>query len=277
MTRSGSVASKRTTDTSLASLSTASNPRSSATSRRSAAMKRSQSVASVKSRTSGYSKASNVSRQMSILDKRSVLNNFNENIEEDITWIHGMESTGSLTILKNTNEPVQYNTNPRKPVVHFEKEKIRRGSVLRRTQSAKTTNDHKKREYPSLDVKGGHCDQPVPNSQAVLRARPHFPFSKFNRQIIKAPFTSGLMSPDSFNSFQTGSGSLDRLPPLEQLKATIRRMENGASKEELIRMIPTSSSSQQRAKSVEAKRTPYVKFSPEYRVPHPPSRNIVVK
>lgn len=199
-----------------------------------------------------------------------MLTNFNENLHEDIEWIQGLESTGSLTVIKS--EPVP--THARYGAAAFEREKIRRGCALRRAYSAVSAPASKRVPPPVLTVEGGKCDQPTTSSQAVVRARSQFPFHSINRHFPKAPTNSGLFSPaQPTNSYTNFMGNYESLPPLEQLRASLRRVHSTASKDELLNLVPT----RVRSHVVDAKKMPYVKFSPEFRLPRPPTHNITVK
>ena len=263
--RSRSVTSKRTTTSSA--VSTVSNPRSSASSKR-ALVKRSQSMISVKSKTSALSRASAGSRQMSLLDKRSVMSNLNENFTEDVAWIQGLESIGSLNVMRNdviTIDQRRSNTHG------FDRERLRKGSALK--QRAQTAKPATRVCHAELEVHGGQCDRPTNQSQAVVRARSRIPFHAINRYFPKAPHNSGVFNSQSHSSCL---GSFDSLPPLEQLRASLRKFNpsSSTSKDELMSLVPTS---QRQSLTADYKRMPFVKFSPEFRPPRPPSHTISVQ
>ncbi|KAK2170511.1 hypothetical protein LSH36_2g00003 [Paralvinella palmiformis] len=171
-------------------------------------------------------------RKMAVLDKRMVFSENNENIHEDIIWIVGQESTGSL-LLQNElaeTEPNQPSNNrtasrlrhqrqqnaikQRQPVAaqpkkgSLDRERICRGSVVRRSHPQRSGANRPGAPSVLFAVTGARLAQQQLQSSPLLRTQTQYSHS--NQRCLN--------SPDLFSG-------LDRLPPLEQLRASLRHIE----------------------------------------------------
>ncbi len=143
-------------------------------------------------------------RQMAILDKSSVFQRDNDNIQEDLGWIVGQESTGSLCIIPSK-------TGRSDPRLKWDRERICRGSMVKKVLSAKSANNQR------LNVNGG----------------------KYRDSTNRAGTSIAHHGGDVQGRPIKGE---ERLPPLEQLRNTLRYMdygENYGDRGMLQHVIPT--------------------------------------
>lgn len=165
------------------------------------------------------------SRPFVMYDKRSVINRFNKNIQQELEWLESQESTGSLAV-RPKSDPVK--SQPREQTT-YNKEKICKGSMAHKLSMANKQNN------PMLKVNGDKFSSPTTMSP-LLRTQTQYTLS--NRLTTN--------SPDLFHP----------LPPLEQLRATVRHMDNVSNP-----AVKASNYRQSRPVTDEFK--PYIKYSPE--------------
>jgi hypothetical protein len=134
-----------------------------------------------------------VHRQVVLLDKRAVLNRFNEEVGDDLDIIEGAESTGSLAIRPHSERS-------KDPRVTYNRDRICRGSVVH-----KLFVETKRGRRPALGVSGGKFVSP-PVMSPLLRTQTQYSLSN--------------------HRLTTNSPDLYHLPPLEQFRASLRRMDN---------------------------------------------------
>ena len=174
---------------------------------RSQARSRSQKSAGSSIKTSKSAQSSRTRstlRQMAILDKSSVFQRENDNIQEDLGWIVGQESTGSLCIIPSKNG----RSDPR---LKWDRERICRGSMVKKVLSAKSANNQR------LNVSGG----------------------KYRDSMNRAGTS---ITPSGGDIQGRPIKGEERLPPLEQLRNTLRYMDyadNYGDKGMLQHVIPT--------------------------------------
>ena len=212
---------------------------------------------------SSQSKISGTIRQSVMLDKRSVLTRSNENIEEDILWLAGQESTGSLCVLdsqsSSSSKQLSLQQSPQQhqpaPQMSVNRDRIRKGSVVRQIKAR-----HLKRPKPMLSVSGDKFTE-TSKPSPLIRAQTQYSHSSQRARI----------SPEgSYHSF---SQSFEKLPPLEQLRASLKQMEHSPSKESLVQVISTEDRIRLED-SQDYKKQPLLKYSPELRfrgVPRQPT------
>ena len=204
-------------------------------------------------------------RKMVVLDKNAILSHKNENIHEDIIWILGQESTGSLCLSgesgsnraihdrlgsHNQQPPPQHRQSqmhqaaPAQPRARAsssaDKEKICRGSVAHKIYTMKS------RSQPFLSVTGGRYYQQTLPSSPLLRTQTQYSLS--NQRCIN--------SPDVFG------GGMDKLPPLEQLRASLKHIEPD-NQGNLMNVITPLDRIKFEDTDAITKRKPFVKYSAE--------------
>lgn len=163
---------------------------------------RSESRQTVKSTGSGNRPSP---RQMAILDKQAVISRFNESLHEDIVWLEGQENTGSLAIRPRTQPNKE-----RKKDLLYNKERICKGSVAHRLYVEKHTSSKR----PRFAVSGGKFTPP--NSMSpLLRTQTQYSLSS-NRLTTN--------SPDLYHLNDS------KLPPLDQIKASLKHSEGSREK-----------------------------------------------
>lgn len=194
-------------------------------------------------------------RQMVILDKEKVLTQHNDLYkEEDMMWLMGQESTGSLCLLSNqaSDEGKGRHTNCSKSLrsdsapkkKNPNKDRIVKGSVAHKVYSAKN------RSLPLMSVCGDKYTQtPLPS-----------PIMRSQTQYSQSSTRMSMHSPDPYNIY---SSSNDRLPPLEYLRANLWKMEHP----EEARALAVQTNLLQKREEAQAilKKTPYVRLSADLR------------
>ena len=198
-------------------------------------------------------------RQMVVLDKNCVFDKQNDRLHEDVMWLVGQESTGSLRLEgsnkdKNSKRSTQAerfinrqqtraNVKPQRApaqAIHVPsvasslpssqnfhpltkpnpRDKICRGSVAHRIYAMKTKG------LPFLAVTGDRYNvhggvQHLPSSP-ILRTQTHY--SQSSQRTVNSP-----------DLYHTG---YERLPPLEQLRASLKHMETTNQGAALQHVIP---------------------------------------
>lgn len=152
-------------------------------------------------KTSSSQKSSRPStKQVVMLDKKMVLNRYNDGLNEDLDVIEGTENTGSLSV-----RPKSDRTFDRKPqtVRVYNKEKICKGSVVHKLNVSNRQNSGR----PAFKVSGGKYSSPT-NTSPLLRTQTQYSHS--NQRLT-------TNSPDMY--------SQQLLPPLEQLRTAVRHMD----------------------------------------------------
>jgi hypothetical protein len=127
---------------------------------------------------------------MAILDKNAVIERGNPHLQEDIEWIRGQESVGSLRVEK-----------AKKKRVSFEREKIMKGSVVRSMTAGMVGRT-------LLSVSGIKSASP-PRTPASLH-RSQTQYSKSHQRLTT----------------NTPDGSL---PPLDELRLRLRHVDTNKS------------------------------------------------
>ena len=178
--------------------------------------------------SNGSRRSSN--RQMSFLDKHSVLTKNNESIQEDIVWMEGQESTGSLAVRPKTYP--NYSVRDREKDQQYNKERIRKGSVAH-----KLFVEKRSRRGPKLSVSGGKFTPP--NSLSPL-LRTQTQYSLSNNRLT-------TNSPDPYHLNES------KLPPLDQVRASVKRDVNQSPPK-----MPQS-----RSVTLTDDMKPFVKYSPD--------------
>lgn len=203
-------------------------------------------------------------RKMAILDKKTVLNTQNDNIHEDIVWIVGQESTGSLSI-QTEREP--QTRAPRRTFQTGYRDKSRAPHIKNRTQSGKSDRPRickgsvvhniqsvilRKRGFPLLSVTGDKFTPPqIPS-----------PLLRTQTQYSQSSQRASINSPDPYHSFSNP----DKLPPLEQLRASLRHIDNSANQGPVpMHMIVPPLERMKFEELDPTKNKPFVKYSAEVR------------
>lgn len=140
-------------------------------------------------------------KQVVLLDKKTVLNTYNDNLNDDLDIIEGTEHTGSLSVRPKSDRSFD-----RKPVQTnkvYKKEKICKGSVVHRLNVANRQSS----AQPVFKVSGGKYSSPT-NTSPLLRTQTQYSLS--NQRLT-------TNSPDMY--------SQQLLPPLEQLRSAVRHMD----------------------------------------------------
>ena len=153
-------------------------------------------------------------RQMVLLDKRTVLDRYNDDIQMDLQWIEGSENTGSLAVRpksdilsdrplppRSAKSPVKLDQGRVKSVV-YNKERICKGSVVHKMNMANRAH------RPVFKVNGGKYTS-TSNTSPLLRTQTQY--TQSNQRLT-------TNSPDMTSHI---------LPPLEQLRSQVRRMDQG--------------------------------------------------
>ncbi|CAC5371927.1 unnamed protein product [Mytilus coruscus] len=170
-------------------------------------------------------------RQMALLDKRTVLNRFNTSLDDDITLIETTETTGSLAVRPKSDNIIDYKTRHDQM---YNRERICKGSVAHKQYIAKMQGNR-----PSLKVSGGKYSTPAVTSP-LLRTQTQYSLSN-NRLTTN--------SPDLYAA---------QLPPLEQLRNSVRHMDNTNEKQNYGRARPLTNDIK-----------PFIKYSPDIKIKQP--------
>ncbi|XP_061184683.1 uncharacterized protein LOC133192704 [Saccostrea echinata] len=140
-------------------------------------------------------------KQVVLLDKKTVLNRYNDSLNDDLDVIEGTEHTGSLSVRPKSDRSFDRKSQNNNKV--YNKEKICKGSVVHKLNVA--NKQHSGR--PVLKVSGGKYSSP-PNTSPLLRTQTQYSLS--NQRLT-------TNSPDMY--------SQQLLPPLEQLRSAVRHMD----------------------------------------------------
>ncbi|XP_071126320.1 uncharacterized protein [Mytilus edulis] len=170
-------------------------------------------------------------RQMALLDKRTVLNRFNTSLDDDITLIETTETTGSLAVRPKSDNIVDYKTRHDQM---YNRDRICKGSVAHKQYIAKMQGHR-----PTLKVSGGKYSTPAVTSP-LLRTQTQYSLSN-NRLTTN--------SPDLYAA---------QLPPLEQLRNSVRHMDNTNDKQNYGRARPVTNDIK-----------PFIKYSPDIKIKQP--------
>lgn len=170
---------------------------------------------------------------MVMLDKRSILNRFNDNLEEDLKWLEGQESVGSLSVTVRRDKAKENQTSsPR--------DRICKGSVAHQLHVNK-----KDRARPLLLVNG---DKFTPPSVMSPLLRTQTQYSQSSQRLT-------MNSPDIYHGFN----NYEKLPPLEQLRASLRHMDNTRDDP----YLSNRASPYGRPMTVSEELKPFIKYSPD--------------
>ena len=229
----------------------------------------SQSRASVRTNKSSYSYGG--PRQMSILDKNSIIDQQNDKIREDLTWVFNQESTGSLCIEpmprnKHERKRGHVNINGNSPGNSYanlhgktqnggnnnnssntpnDKEKICRGSVAHKIYAMKN------QRIPLLSVTGDKFQQSTLPS----------PLMRTQTQYSQSSQRMTMNSPDLYHvSLMQG---YDKFQPLEQLRASLKQIEHSGNPDSNMFTIPAMERIKFEDPNISLKNQPYVKYTPE--------------
>ncbi|ESO93664.1 hypothetical protein LOTGIDRAFT_153114 [Lottia gigantea] len=189
---------------------------------------------SLKSRLSNKSivKSRPVTQQVVILDKNTVLNRLDEISPQELAWLNGQDSTGSLSLRPQTVGSVRRPASSRY-------DRICKGSVSGKLrQSALLRN-----EPPKINVNGDRFVHPSALSP-LLRSTTQYSLS--NQRTLNS-------SPDLYHSHH---GNFDHLPPMEQVRVSLRHVDN--SLDNYGRTSPYI-----RARKYTDELKPFIKYSPE--------------
>lgn len=167
---------------------------------------------------------------MAYLDKQTVFNRNNDSIQEDIVWLEGQESTGSLAVRPKTYPDNRVRDKERD--LQYNKERIRKGSVAH-----KLYVENRSKQRPKFAVSGGKFTPPNSLSP-LLRTQTQYSLSSHR-------LTTN--SPDPYHLNES------KLPPLEQFRASIKRDGNKVSTK-----LPYS-----RSVTITDDMKPFVKYSPD--------------
>lgn len=139
-------------------------------------------------------------KQVVMLDKKMVLNSYNDSLNDDLDIIEGTENTGSLSVWPKSDR-----TFDRKPqtIKVYNREKICKGSVVHKLNVSGRQNSAR----PAFKVSGGKYSSPT-NTSPLLRTQTQYSLS--NQRLT-------TNSPDMY--------SQQLLPPLEQLRTAVRHMD----------------------------------------------------
>ncbi|ELT89324.1 hypothetical protein CAPTEDRAFT_207198 [Capitella teleta] len=186
-------------------------------------------------------------RQMSILDKQNVfLQSGDENLEEDLIWLMGRESTGSLCIDSQMGSSDQIGrhtscTQPRTSAAKKRAEiRLCKGSVFHRLQTPRST------QKSMLTVCGDKYTQSqLPST--IMRSQTQYSHSS----------TRQVLSPDPHTCYS----NFDKMSHLAKLRASMRRMDT--STEELL-LQNDQQKKKQEAEDI-SRKAPYVRLDAEMR------------
>ncbi|KAK3593540.1 hypothetical protein CHS0354_018621 [Potamilus streckersoni] len=170
-------------------------------------------------------------RQMVLLDKSTILSKFDDNSHEDLVWLEGQESTGSLCI----RPKLERNGKKMKQQTSLNKEKICRGSVAH-----KLLVENKGRRHPVLAVSGGKFMPPASLSP-LLRAQTQYSNSSHR-------LTTN--SPDLYH-FDS------KLPHLEHIRASLKHMDSAVGQPH------QKNRSYKRPMTMTDELKPFIKYSPD--------------
>lgn len=139
---------------------------------------------------------SSTTRQSLKLDKKIVMNGYNENIQDDLALIEGVECTGSLAVRPKSDKTMDKES---RRALMYNRDRICKGSVIHRI------NESRNKSRMLLKVNGGKYVSPQSMSP-LLRTQTQYSLS--NQRLT-------TNSPDPYHQ---------QLPPLEQLRASVRHM-----------------------------------------------------
>lgn len=182
-------------------------------------------------------KSSNASRrssnrQMAILDKQTVLNRLNDSIHEDLVWLEGQESTGSLAVRPKTYPD---RTKEKERDLQYNKERIKKGSVVHKLYVEKGKGK------PKFAVSGGKFTPP--NSMSpLLRTQTQYSLSSHR-------LTTNSPDPYHLND--------SKLPPLDQIRASLKHMDTKGS------VSLARGKTYTRSVTLTDDMKPFVKYSPD--------------
>ncbi|KAK6172721.1 hypothetical protein SNE40_016325 [Patella caerulea] len=172
-----------------------------------------------------------VTQQLVVLDRNVVLNKFNENSTQDIVWLEGQDSTGSLTI-----RPQSFGS--RRRPASSRHDRICKGSVSRKLNEAA-----KRKNQPEMKIMGDKFVHPSAMSP-LLRSTTQYSLS--NQRNV-------MSSPDLYHGHH---GHHDFLPPVEQMRVSLRHIDNS-------RDIYSHMSPYTRSTPYTEDLKPFIKYSPE--------------
>ncbi|KAK3099477.1 hypothetical protein FSP39_005027 [Pinctada imbricata] len=150
-------------------------------------------------KTTGSPKSGNrpLTRQMVLLDKRIVLDRYDDDITGDLQWIEGMEHTGSLNVRPKSemlpDRPLPPTPKPPKQEqgkkTVYNKERICKGSVVHKLNLANKSNQ------PIFKVSGGKYSTPT-NTSPLLRRQTQYSLSSQRLTTNTPDISSHLYSSD---------------------------------------------------------------------------------
>ncbi|XP_050416321.2 uncharacterized protein LOC126830093 [Patella vulgata] len=172
-----------------------------------------------------------VTQQLVVLDRNVVLNKFNENSTQDLVWLEGQDSTGSLAI-----RPQSFGS--RRRPASSRHDRICKGSVSRKMNEAA-----KRKNQPEMRIMGDKFVHPSAMSP-LLRSTTQYSLS--NQRNV-------MSSPDLYHGHH---GYHDLLPPVEQMRVSLRHIDN--SRDNYSHMSPYT-----RSTPYTEDLKPFIKYSPE--------------
>lgn len=185
-------------------------------------------------------------RMLAVLDKGTVYARKDGNFQQDVVWVSSQEATGSVCLPgagAEAGDRADPETRLRRSAL--EREKICRGSVAH-----KLLTGQRAQTVPLLSVSGDRYVQPVLPS-ALMRTQTQY------SQSSQRPLTT----PEPFH----GYSSHDRLPPLEQLRASLRHMDSSTISDPVPSVVNPMDRIPFEDQAALTKDKPFVKYSPEIR------------
>ncbi|XP_048243894.1 uncharacterized protein LOC124130706 [Haliotis rufescens] len=175
-------------------------------------------------------------RQMTVFDRGPGTPNFNPRQQENLAWVEKQQETGSLAM-----RPPSSSSREAK-LAACNREKIVKGSVVQRLREQKQAGLRK----PQLTVNGDKFT-PAHTMSPLLRTQTQYSHS--NQRMT-------MNSPDPHHSVY------DHLPPLDQIRASLRHMEHVDSMSEpsYNRLSPYG-----RKVTLTDELKPFIKYSPDIR------------
>ena len=154
------------------------------------------------------SRSAQRSKQIVHLDKRAILDTSNTSLQEDLLCVVGLESPGSLCVMSPEQDARTAGTTS-----SASRERIHKGSVAHKVFTMKNRN------FPLLSVSGDKFNSPQKPSP-LLQTQTTYSLS--NQRM-------NMNSPDIMYG-----ASYEKLPPLEQLRASLRHMTTTSQPADLL-------------------------------------------
>ena len=153
---------------------------------------------------------------MAILDKSSIIDVANPTLHEDVVWVVGQESTGSLCLQPGgsagSRRLSRTQRNLPASATVSSRDRVCRGSVVRQRHS---TSRYQPANGPPRGVSGGKYSSPHRRSAMLVQTQ----YSQSGQRVPAC--TPDL--PELSNRLST---SYERLPPLDQLRTSIKQLDS---------------------------------------------------